>query len=123
MRVYQGRDANGTYQGELDEEGNACGQGILSYYTTTYEGTFFNNKMEGVIIYKGGQMVIDVSEYREGYQIGKMTYFHSDDKIVNSIQLDSQTKRVSGKAMKPDQAFYTKEGKINKATDENWKYL
>ena len=43
------------YTGELDYEGRACGYGVIRWETTTYtaktvryEGTFLNDKWEGI---------------------------------------------------------------------------
>ena len=40
-----------TYTGELDHQGKACGKGTLTnqkYGTYTFEGTFLDDKMEGI---------------------------------------------------------------------------
>ena len=39
---------NDIYEGELDENKNACGEGILKALSgDVYEGTFFNSKFHG----------------------------------------------------------------------------
>ena len=39
---------NREYQGELDPENNACGEGILKALSgDLYEGTFYNSKFHG----------------------------------------------------------------------------
>ena len=39
------------YEGEIDEQGNACGFGVATKGKEKYEGTFHNNALHGISRY------------------------------------------------------------------------
>ena len=110
------------YEGEIDENGKACGTGKASSITTRYEGSFLNDKMEGIGTYSTHHPMQEsklVGEFRDGKMHGKITD-HCFMQIVNLIFSNNRTQQEKSVTETPDAAFY-KDARPHKALSSNWK--
>ena len=65
-----------NYVGELDKDNNACGYGVLKYSTgAQYEGTFKDNKREGLGIWTWANGIIIIGEFSANLSKGIRTTY------------------------------------------------
>ena len=81
----------GHYVGEVDQKGNAYGEGTYLEKSTMkeYRGTFKENKLHGWAVYIGKnekqQTFQRIGEIRNNVWLGKRTDYHQSGKITNKV--------------------------------------
>jgi len=108
------------YEGEIDENGNACGIGKMFFKNNdVLSGMFYNDKTEGVCTFTYLTKT-RIGERHRGEIHGKVTiYDSSDGSIKNAIWEKRVEIRSRDITQTPDMAFY-RDGEIHRALDENW---
>ena len=93
--IMHGANGSYTYIGETDSQGKACGKGIIedvagkSLFTqfegspVKYEGTFIDDKLEGLCVITIDNRDKFVAEFKAGKQFGKATLYQ-EGKVRNS---------------------------------------
>merc|ERR1739844_328776 len=74
------------YEGEIDEQGNACGFGVATKGKEKYEGTFHNNALHGISCFTCGYP--DWSFYgecRQGHSHAKWSNYSGTSSIQNQL--------------------------------------
>lgn len=71
------------YEGEMDENDQACGQGVATFENYgKYSGMWYNDAQEGVSTLDYGYVRYE-GEYRAGEKYGKQTVYTSGGYILN----------------------------------------
>ena len=77
-----------TYIGETDSQGRACGRGTIEDQTgkslftkydgssLKYEGTFLDDKLEGICVITIDNRDKFIAEFHAGKQFGRATLYH-----------------------------------------------
>ena len=83
------------YEGDLDENDMACGYGVaVSRMGSTYQGSFFNDKFEGIGILIAPKNAWQYhGEFKAGREHGKITFYsnvndHCGNMLFYRIQVN-----------------------------------
>ena len=88
------------YEGEIDENGFACGRGVATFKGNHYEGTFFLDRFEGIGIITQSDGLRIEGEFTRGTYHGKVTFYWSNQTEVKAclaITYDSDFPRIENK--------------------------